>query len=511
MTKQTKIYFLEGVPLDPSYKNSIYFLTQEAQAEYFLGKAKFSMLDCTFQRQEQRIRVNRSVSDCYHINYLMWQNTSYSSKWFYAFVTRVEYINDGCTWMHFHVDSLQTYHFNYRLGYCWVERMHSLTDGLFENLVPENLETGDYVTIDRYITDYSNMSVCIMTGETSTGGKPSGKFYNKIYSPLNIMTQPVTADATQLNALLESYVGAGKENAIVAMYEYPSVLGASSEPDTLDLLLPVMNMPDNFDGYKPHNKKLFQYPYTQLVATNKSGQVVKYRWEEWGLAGAQFEVQGTFISSPAMICYPVNHAGIEKDYDRGLTLTSFPVNAWAGDTYKAYLAQNKAAILKNIVSGVAGGIHGGIAGGLPGAAIGAAVGAGTSIAGQMAQQYDIDSHPDPVYGSAQTDSLNTAIDNVGFAFYFKTIRAQFAQRIDAYFDRFGYAVNRFMEPVRNARKVYTYLKCSEVNLLPTSAGNLGIPEPNQDEIRNAYLSGVTWWKSGDQVGHYELDNTVGGN
>lgn len=35
MTKQTKIYFLEGVPLDPSYKNSIYFLTQEAQAEYF--------------------------------------------------------------------------------------------------------------------------------------------------------------------------------------------------------------------------------------------------------------------------------------------------------------------------------------------------------------------------------------------------------------------------------------------------------------------------------------------
>lgn len=146
------------------------------------------------------------------------------------------------------------------------------------------------------------MSVCIMTGETSTGGKPSGKFYNKIYSPLNIMTQPVTGDATQLNALLESYVGAGKENAIVAMFEYPSVLGASSEPDTLDLLLPVMTMPDNFDGYKPHNKKLFQYPYTQLVATNKSGQVVKYRWEEWGLAGAQFEVQGTFISSPAMIC-----------------------------------------------------------------------------------------------------------------------------------------------------------------------------------------------------------------
>lgn len=68
-----------------------------------------------------------------------------------------------------------------------------------------------------------------------------------------------------------------------------------------------------------------------------------------------------------------------------------------------------------------------------------------------------------------------------------------------------------MEPVRNARKVYTYLKCSEVNLLPTTGGNLGIPEPHQDEIRNAYLSGMTWWKSGDQVGHYELDNTVGGS
>ena len=523
MTKQTKIYFLEGVPLDSSYKNTIYFLTSEAQTNYFLGKAKFSMLDCTFQRQEQRIRVNRPVSDCYHINYLMWQNTSYSTKWFYAFVSRVEYINDGCTWIYFQIDALQTYHFNYKLGYCWVDRMHSLTDDIGDNLEPEPVQTGEYLYSDYQGALFGGLDdlavlVVVLDLDLTSG---VGNTYDGIYGSAQIKAFKSSV-TSPINVYLDSF--SSTPDKVLSIYTCPAKLIGEIPDEGLVLpgttLAKVLYSEPSFvdatktlDGYKPHNKKLYTYPYTYYHINNAAGGSLVLRYEFFEGNAVELECTGTITQPVQMVVRPYHYKGtpVGEGSEAGptnnnemVTLSSYPLCSWGSDTYAAWIAQNSLPIalgaVKNIASGMmSGGVVGGVA---------SALTSGVNVA---VQEYQVSILADVSRGSLSNANVNVSSGKQNFYGGRMSITAEKAALIDAFFDRFGYAVNRFMEPVRNVRKVWTYLKCSEVNLLPTTSGNLGIPSPYQDEIRNAYLSGITWWKSGDQVGHYELDNTVGGN
>lgn len=528
MTKQTKIYFLEGVPLDSSYKNTIYFLTREAQTNYFLGKAKFSMLDCTFQRQEQRIRVNRPVSDCYHINYLMWQNTSYSTKWFYAFVNRVEYINDGCTWIYFQIDVLQTYHFNYKLGYCYVDRMHSVTDTIGGNLEPEPVQTGEYLYSDyqgALFGGLEEMAFLVMVLDLDTTGG-LGNLYDGIFSAAQIKAFR-SDDVSNINVYLDSF--SEKPDAVLAIYTCPmKLIGAI--PDE-GLILPrtakakrlfsepsFVNGTQKLDGYLPRNKKLYTYPYNFYYVSNASGSSLTLRYEFFESNAVELEASGTITMPVQLIVRPYHYkntpfGSIQDEPDQYMneliTLSSYPLCSWGSDTYKAWTAQNSLPMIGKLAqSGVSGALGASLLGANP--AFGLAT-MGMQALSNLTASYQASIQADVSRGSISSANVNVSTGSQNFYGGRMSITAEKAALIDAFFDRFGYAVNRFMEPVRNARKVWTYLKCSEVNLLPTTSGNLGIPAPYQDEIRNAYLSGVTWWKSGDQVGHYELDNTVGGD
>lgn len=55
------------------------------------------------------MRVEKKAEDLYDCNYLAFQNTSFGSKWFYAFITSVEYVNNITSEITFEIDVLQTY------------------------------------------------------------------------------------------------------------------------------------------------------------------------------------------------------------------------------------------------------------------------------------------------------------------------------------------------------------------------------------------------------------------
>jgi hypothetical protein len=111
----TNIRFLSGVPLNSDYKHTRWFDTQTAQEDYFLSKnVVHSMPQATFQRIEGKnfISVNTNIDSLWSTNYVMFQNASYNTKWFYAFVTKLEYKNAGTTYVHFDIDVLQTWMFS---------------------------------------------------------------------------------------------------------------------------------------------------------------------------------------------------------------------------------------------------------------------------------------------------------------------------------------------------------------------------------------------------------------
>ena len=144
----TNIKLLAGVPLDATYRHSIYFASAGAQQSYFAGKtvSGLSWSDCMYHRENAAIRVNAPIEDCETVNYAMFQNTAYGTKWFYAFVVEHTYINANCTELKIQLDVLQTWYFDYQIQPGFIERHHSLTDVIGENVVAESLSIGEYET-----------------------------------------------------------------------------------------------------------------------------------------------------------------------------------------------------------------------------------------------------------------------------------------------------------------------------------------------------------------------------
>lgn len=146
----TTIYLLKGCPLDKDYRHTKYFTNATQQNDYFRTLVFKSFSEQTYQRYAKgQLRIAALADEIYSANYMMFQNTNHGNKWFYAFIDSVEYVSNTVTTVYYTIDVIQTWMFDYSMGGCFVEREHSLTDNFGENLVPENLETGDKIVYRR--------------------------------------------------------------------------------------------------------------------------------------------------------------------------------------------------------------------------------------------------------------------------------------------------------------------------------------------------------------------------
>jgi hypothetical protein len=123
----TNIRFLSGVPFSNDYKHTRWFEYVTEQYDYFNSQnVVYNMGSATYQRIEGRtfVSVNKSIDELWGTNYLMFRNISYSNKWFYAFVTKLEYKNAGTTYVYFEIDVLQTWMFEMNFKPSYVAREH---------------------------------------------------------------------------------------------------------------------------------------------------------------------------------------------------------------------------------------------------------------------------------------------------------------------------------------------------------------------------------------------------
>ena len=133
------------------------------------------------------MRVGYSADNIYDCNYLMFQNTNFGNKWFYAFINSVEYINNDVAEIQFEIDDIQTWFFDFDFNSTYVLRQHSYTDIIGENILPEPVMIGEYwhdsssweSLISRdfiYI-----VAVCDLGTPSSGTGSIAGKLYNNMY------------------------------------------------------------------------------------------------------------------------------------------------------------------------------------------------------------------------------------------------------------------------------------------------------------------------------------------
>lgn len=197
----TTVKLLKGVNIDISGNHTLYFDTIQNQTQYFDGLVKATYgtyTNNTYQRVGNgTIRLQVLADNIYDCNYMMFQNTNYGNKWFYAFIVgEPRYINDNATEVDYIIDDMQTWYFDYELGDCFVEREHTLTDKVGDNVVPENLDVGELIQQSENNTLNLGVSNVIISYVPNLLYIDGIQWLNGQGSRiLNFHTNPVTNDA----------------------------------------------------------------------------------------------------------------------------------------------------------------------------------------------------------------------------------------------------------------------------------------------------------------------------
>lgn len=512
----TTIHILRNCPLDTTYDHTIWFNNAEEQANYFSGLSKYTLNAQTYQRvNKNTMRVQRKADDLYDCNYIMFQNTNFGSRWFYAFIKSVEYVNNITSEVEYEIDVMQTWFFDYTLGQSFVEREHSATDNIGDNTVPESLEIGDYVTDDFDASGVLGAKSIVVAATFDEDYQDvGGTIYSGLYSGLYFNVFPNTASGA--SACTEFLRNAGsKTDGIVAVFLMPTnmVTGVLERPNSYTLEKDKKTSMLRSDGSQVKNKKLLTYPYNFLYVTNLQGNSANFHYEYFSGNTCEFHIAGDMSPNPAVVLAPINYKGAPTNYDEKMVLSGFPQLSFNVDSFKAWLAQSASGLFINSMSTSLGAAQGVAQAGLAtqfATTAGAAASAGLAtavapVAGAVAcaavlapvvQHFFM---PDQARGSVGNQTM-AAIGLLDFAFMHKHIRAEFATVIDDYFNMYGYATHRVKVPNRNVRPYWTYTKTIGCVI------HGSVPCDDLNKICHIYNNGITFWTDGDNIGNYNLDN-----
>lgn len=519
---ETIVRVLRNVPLDSTYKDTIDFLTPEAQAAYFQTKQKYAFTDFTYQRNEVAVRVPVQANDLYDCNYIMYKNSSFGLKWFYAFIKRVEYINDEMSYIYFELDVMQTWWFDITVMPSFVEREHVNDDTVGAHLIDEGLALGEYITNDSTFVSLSEFYIVVGSTVNLTNGNyppAGGNTYGGIYSGVRFY---VYNNAAALEGTLEDLADKGKADAIVSMFLLPYNLAPKGTTSGLELPTGIsdpanITVPTNrtLGGYTPRNNKLYTYPYQALLLSNNEGNSNILNWEFFS-TGAQIQYTGGTQPNSRAIAYPINYKGVPQNVQEAVVVGNFPQCCWTKNVYANWLAaqsirwgyQGERAFRNQTTSLVGQGVSNymnnpTMSGVLP--TIGAAanyVNSALDFQSRLAEEKEVHSIiPNSVQGTIGNGYTNVSIRKYGFLLEAKSIRAEIAASIDGYFDMFGYKVNSLKTPNITGRPSWNYVKTINASIVGSA------PVDAISTIRGIFDRGVTFWH-GDFVGDYQMPNTA---
>lgn len=510
------IILYSGMPLDNTYSDTLYFQNLSIQTTFFTINNSFEkrrFTANTYQRVNAHVFEAQCVADeIYDCNYMAFQNTRFGGKWFYAFITSVEYINNGNTRVTFEIDVIQTYLFDCELEQCFVEREHPWTDNIGDNLQPEPIglsetvyEKVNVVSGDNNV-DLHALDICVMYVDVEGQGSV-GSMISRTYSGANIRAFTTTTTGVQAcTDFINDYIQ--KPDSIICVYMTPHFLtlgtDAGSETHTnwganVTYTYPANSIVDfwtKLQGYTVKNKKLFTYPYTYMLLFNGSGESLPLRYEFFN-GNPTFKIYGGSTPPVQISMNPVNYKGNGLStplMTESLTNADYPLCSWNYDTFRAWLAQNTVPM---ILRGVRGFINSATSKTKKGAAI-SAVNEGLSIASDF---YTASIQADTIRGNIYNGNPVFASGYEGFYVCRATMTREQIQVVDNFFNKYGYAQNKIKVPNRASRPHWCYCKTSGCSVI----GNC--PSDDIKLICSIYDRGITWWKNAGEVGNYSYDNS----
>lgn len=524
VTPDSKIRLIK-CPLRLDDNNQITFSSVSAQTTYFQSLPYIYENDMTYVRKDGVIRIGTSDSvkyeDILEYNYCMYQNTHYENKWFYAYVTKVEYINDGRTDVTIETDAFQTWQFDITYKNSFIEREHVNDDTRGVHTIPEGVELGEYIENGYDYTDEVDETAFIVASTTDLGGGTSRSATNVCGIPypgyLFVCKKTGTGSAnsafTHLKDTLNNFTS-GAEKNIYAVYVVPSLsvtgVGDSGVEQFPDMSGPILidlsyNKATALNGYSPKNNKLLTFPYCYALVSNNNGNSTVLKWENWSGTNATFQICSIPTVGGDTKLTPTSYETGNHYEEQSLVQGKYPTLAWSRDLFTSWASQNAANIgigvgasVLQVVGGIAAISTG--AGSVAGATM---VTSGISgVLGSLGQIYQHSLDPVSAQGNVNAGGINVSLQRNGFYIYKMSIRNEYAQMIDNYFEHYGYKVNRMGTPHIHARTYWDYCKTIDVNL----AG--AIPEEDMLKLRSLFNTGCTFWHNTSYFLDYSRTNSI---
>lgn len=488
----TEIRVLAGVPLDPTYRNTVAFSSQSEQANYFSSKAIYTMEQSTYQRVEKgEIMCKAKADELYSANYVMFKNTGYGSKWFYAFVNSIEYVNNLTTRLTYQIDYMQTYLFDWESRQTLVERETPSTDTYRDNILAEpfNAPYNGYIMQDitpnlgsEFLTD--SFVYCIANSVNGEGQTAEPKLYGGAPNCVEVWGYAdFNAYAEQIKSMNDIDIGRIVFTCAVPKTLHDAlggVVGWKNTPATIDKFV-VFNLEDVRNNYTSTRwSKCRIYPYQSLVCV-LGNQVVEFAPD--GFTGdARFQLTYTFSGNPSLVVHPLNYI------DKTIYLEStFPEIPYIGDFYRQYasaLASNKASTVFNSLQGHSGNTLLGIS---------------QTVLDYEQKNIQIEEqylqHP-PTVSNYSADYSAFLTDRLLPKFYVKRLKSDYAHALDDFLTTNGYNIRKLKAFSKGSGKFH-YIKTSHCDILSNK-----VPAKYVEAICRLHDNGITYWDSPSNVGNY---------
>ena len=243
-TPSTAVY-LCNTPLKSDNKNQISFNSREEQFSYFNGLAVRRFSDFTYQRKDNIIRVPVNAEILFNdgVNYVMYDNKNFSNRWIYAYITEIEYINANVSHIHIKTDVFQTWFLDCEILPSFVVRETVINDDLFKHTLPENLPTGEQITVatttiadslnSQSPDEFDNNYYCVIM--TSEPVKWLSATIPAVDSFVGGVANPCYMYATSLSdfySFMDKITENGQVNAVVCCVAIPKFFVNFHELDT---------------------------------------------------------------------------------------------------------------------------------------------------------------------------------------------------------------------------------------------------------------------------------------
>lgn len=528
ITPSSNIYLLK-VPLSLDNINQLTFTNKQAQFNYFSNLPSIEEDYFSYIRQNNTIQFPAHIDSILEYNYVMYQNENYTNKWFYAFITNMEYINDNLTEISIATDVWQTWQFDisFKPSFVVREMINVSEDVPGANLLPENLEKGEYKIGGTAEIDDLEPWYIVAYAEDTFGFKLNG-----IYSGIQYY---VYSDTDLLRNFLININLAGKTNFILNIFTVPKLAfypmqSANSSIDTDIKATPrtvtLVSTPSSLDGYTPRNQKLRTYPFMYIGFNPAGGSQTIYRYEDFQNGTPSFNMISEINPNPQIAVIPQDYRGATGNSLADISIiTGYPTISWNNDVFNVWLAQNAQTInlkmnnmeentfsnqLQNMISGSLSAINSAMSDNIIGGVTQGVNMAFNYFSANRNNEYQINQQIAEVerqqmlpnqgfFGSNNATLLGYDLfDKNIFSRY--TIKYQYAERIDKYFDMFGYATNKVKTPNIHNRPNWNYVKLINANI----TGN--IPQADLEQIKSFFNVGMTLWHNPNNFLNYSANN-----